>query len=211
METETLAGTKFDIEHENSISTVGAARAGSGDDSGKNRFNGYMYELKIYNTNRSETQITNLINENCTVKGATTCSFCPVDSTDDLSDGVCISECKIGTYGDNCTDCEETGCTDNCRYSDGCEHCDNRLCNTCETFLANAICMKCKAFTKDFSIVDPDDCVCDDQHALDDEDWECTCATGCNTCNGLFVTQCLSCSTNYYLLPNTSFCLDYCP
>ena len=138
---DSLSGQKFDIEHENSITTVGAARAGSGDTDGKNRFTGYMYELKVYNTNRSESQITDLIDDSCTNKGSQSCSFCPVDSTDDLSDGVCISGCDIGTYGDDCATCATSGCTDNCRYSDGCEHCSNRLCNTCETFLADASCL----------------------------------------------------------------------
>jgi hypothetical protein len=117
----------------------------------------------------------------------------------------------MGTYGDSCTTCATTGCTDNCRYSDGCEHCENRLCETCETFAPNAVCLSCKANTLSFDSVEPDDCECDADHVEDTATNECTCATGCATCTGLLRTECKTCDTDYYLLHDTEICVQYCP
>ena len=155
-----------------------------------------------------------------------------------------ISECEKGTWinGASCEACDAT-CTEansdltNCvRAGSGqlCTLCDERLCNTCETFDSGdaAKCQTCvtsalltspsscvaQALNVPNTTCDPQtyDCTCtclSSQYAASPltDSIECTCVANCATCTELDKYHCITCATDYFQQLDTNMiCLTYC-
>ena len=135
-ETET-ASSAWITDFVNSLTTIGAEMKWSSSLAYDYFFNGYMFDLKVYNMARTDANIDSEIHTGTSCTGG--CTYCP--ATD------CISTCEIGTYGNSCEACH-ADCGGNCvrgGNAENCTLCDEKLCTTCEYFDsgANAKCLTC--------------------------------------------------------------------
>jgi hypothetical protein len=96
---------------------------------------------------------------------------------------------------------------DGCRDGVDCNLCDNKLCTTCADFAESAVCTVC---VENAEVV-TDDCQCDSKTAHDTVNNTCRCVDECEECTQLDKFHCQVCASNNYKVPNTTFCLDYCP
>ena len=136
----------------NYICVIGA---GYQDSSIKPNFHGFLWELRIYNTDYDPSSL--LQSSGCSGFGG--CSYCPSNNS-----GQCLPTCDIGEYWDDSTtsckschtDCQEIGCV---RYDSSCNLCDNQLCKTCEDFSTCQDCIE--------NASNPGDCECNNKYFWD--------------------------------------------
>ena len=169
-------------------------------------FNGFIYELTVWN-----------LQKDFTADILSTFSLCDCDvggvaNDACLSTGNCISTCAMDTFQDgaSCTACD-VSCNGNCvRTGTGvnCNLCDNMICDTCDTFLSPGDCQTCA--TNAELTTAADDCQCDSTHVLQTPEYECTCATECDACTALDIYHCTVCNAGSLKQDGAIFCLPYC-
>mgnify|MGYP000161339295 CR=1 FL=1 len=154
----------------------------------QNFYEGFLYELRIYNEN---FDASSLAVQAC----SGSCEVCP-------NDGDCILSCDIdefwtGTDYDSCDTCDPS-CSYGCLRPGDCSLCEDELCEECSNF---DTCLSCKGNSTDHSGA----CECDAGYFQ--QDYGCAeCGSNCTRCSSPEV--CLECSDDYYLLDTS--CYDKC-
>ena len=182
----------------NSFTTIGSELNYNGSVIYTYFFNGYMFDLKVYNMARSDSNLNAEINTGASCTG---CTYCP--ATD------CISTCAINTYGASCDPCH-ADCGGNCvrgGNAENCSLCDNMLCTTCEYFDSGATAACSACVTR--AAVSSGTCACN-EGVYEASPFGCNCATECTICTALDAYHCTECDTGYYKQGGANLCLDYC-
>ena len=114
----TSSAESFFREYENSVSAIGAAL--DHEQSPNSYLNGFIYNLKVYNVKRLDSEVEGDVVVGCV--GAGVGQACP-------SDGNRISECTMDQFVEtdgSCTACDAS-CGGNCVRSEDCKLCDNPI------------------------------------------------------------------------------------
>ena len=185
-ETET-ASPVWITDFVNSLTTIGAELNWSSSLAYNYFFNGYMYDLKVYNMARTNSNIDAEIHAGAQCTGS--CTYCPASD--------CISTCEIGYYGASCDACH-ADCGGNCvrgGNAENCTLCDEMLCSTCEYFDsgANAKCLSCVTA----AAVIGNTCSCN-EGVYQASPFGCNCSSECTICTALDAYHCSECESGYY-------------
>ena len=163
----------------NYICLIGAKYHGS---SIRPYFNGFLWELRIYNT---EFDLSSLLQSSGCSGG---CTYCPINNSNE-----CLPTCDIDEHWDesnnSCkpchSNCQEFGCV---RNDSSCNLCYDEQCNTCKDFSS---CDFCKSgHYKDGPFCQP-------------------CDVSCKECSGSNSTQCTECESTK-ILTTSSTCESTC-
>ena len=140
----------------------------------------------------------------CTDRFSTSCTSCP-PQTYLTAAGSCQSSCPSGFYASDATN--------TCLVCDG----------TCATCFgpSSSNCLRCPTNASAQTYLVPMNSTCSAACPLGyyqfgyttggQNYYECReCAVTCATCAGT-ATSCLSCTAGYYIIPNTTQCLERCP
>jgi len=215
--TYTLDSDLEDFLHEqhNSLLVIGQNYDYTASNAAESQFfNGYIYDIKIYNDVRTDTQIRSQLDDNCAAYDQTTCVVCPsASSRNSSSASQCISDCYVGEYTENgsvCLTCD-ADCQGNCvRSGDlNCGLCDYELTLTCETFERYTD-LTCKNNASIVITTNGDECACDSNQQLIEPEFECGCTEECEACTQLDRYHCSICKSGWHKQIGADFCFDYC-
>ncbi|CAG9312590.1 unnamed protein product [Blepharisma stoltei] len=163
-----------------------------------NPFHGFMYRILYYSYDVSSTDLAILFLKTCTG-----CDYC-------TGTGKCLGTCDWNFYLDtgsgSCKSCLSS-CQYGCINGDNCSLCKANACQQCSSFYTSS-CDTCYTATYWDGVKN---CVCLNGHDFDYEKLECKnpCFSLCTSCNGLQMSQCTACKSEYKLY--NGFCVLNCP
>ncbi|CAG9320645.1 unnamed protein product [Blepharisma stoltei] len=183
----------------NYLFTIGAAW--SDQTTRTNFYEGFIYELKIWNNIINTDTDWGITNSLC-ISNPTSCTYCPSAAS------ICLPECNIGDYYDpttpSCGTCKAS-CTTGCLNANYCNLCYDPVCSICTDFSSTS-CTTCKTHATSTS----GSCVCGNPYFFDTSSETClVCTAGCQVCTTQIHNSCTQCMSNYYM--TLGECLDFCP
>ncbi|CAG9335172.1 unnamed protein product [Blepharisma stoltei] len=157
-------------------------------------FNGFLWDLKIYNT---PIAVSSLASSSCNW-----CSICPIDNGN-----ACIDPCGLDKYldGSICVACSLGCSTNGCVRSDkSCNLCKDVICKVCDDYTNTCITCKTNANLVGTS------CQCNSGYYWNTINEDCElCDISCKTCTSSSSLDCLSCADGYY--SSLGVCKVECP
>ncbi|CAG9335196.1 unnamed protein product [Blepharisma stoltei] len=157
-------------------------------------FNGFLWDLKIYNTLITVSSLTS-----STCSG---CSLCPINNANS-----CLDNCDIDKYwnGNSCVSCLSGCSSKGCVRTDkNCNLCQDIICEICDDYTST--CITCKTHASLVGV----SCQCDLGYFWDSANENCgLCDASCKTCTSTTYLDCLECSDGLYKMSGA--CLANCP
>lgn len=134
--------------------------------------------------------------------GVNECVDCPAGPE-------CLIDCEWNEFRDpdtfECLPCKED-CLEGCMVAENCNVCTNEKCAVCPEWEGCEECIENAEFRPE------PDCQCIESYSYDSETNTCSqCHPACKECDLADDISCTSCNEGYYLVPDTSICMQHCP